>query len=348
MAALSWKPLSTRSDLFDRRDRRGRIQSQRDLRGHRRGLPARQHFLWRRRVQATDGGQTWTNVGLKDTRHIGAVMVDPRNPDIVLVAALGHAYGPNAERGVFRTTDGGKTWEKVLYKDDNTGAIDVAFDPHNSNMVFAALWQIRRTPWSFNSGGPGSGLYRSTDGGNTWKQLEGNGLPEGVLGRIGVSVSGADSNRVYALDRGQGGRPLSLRRWRRNLDARQRRRALPAARLVLHPHLCRPQGSGHGLRAEHRRVPLDRRRQDLQAAAGAAWRSSRAVDRSHESEAHDQRQRWRRHDLRGRRQDLDARRTTSRRRSSITSPPTTTFPTTCTARSRTTAPSASPAGATMA
>ncbi len=149
--------------------------------------------------KSTDAGLTWKNVGLKDSRHIGAVIIDPSNPDIALVAALGHAWGPNAERGVFRTADGGKTWQKVLYKDDDTGAIDVVFDPHNSSVVYAALWQVRRQPWYFNSGGPGSGLYKSVDGGLTWKQLQGNGLPEGILGRIGIAVSGADSNRVYAL-----------------------------------------------------------------------------------------------------------------------------------------------------
>ncbi|HVP56371.1 MAG TPA: glycosyl hydrolase [Candidatus Eisenbacteria bacterium] len=149
--------------------------------------------------KSTDAGHTWTNVGLNDSRHIGAVIIDPRNPEIVLVAALGHAWGPNTERGVFRTADGGKTWQKVLYKDENTGAIDVVFDPKNSSIVYAALWQVRRQPWYFNSGGPGSGLYKSTDGGLSWKQLTGHGLPEGELGRIGVSVSGADSNRVYAI-----------------------------------------------------------------------------------------------------------------------------------------------------
>ena len=149
--------------------------------------------------KSTDAGHTWTNIGLKDSRHIGAVIIDPRNPDIVLVAALGHAWGPNQERGVFRTADGGKTWQKVLYKDENTGAIDVVFDPRNSSIVYAALYQVRRQPWTFTSGGPGSGLYKSVDGGLTWKQLQGHGLPGGELGRIGVAVSGADSNRVYAL-----------------------------------------------------------------------------------------------------------------------------------------------------
>jgi len=107
-----------------------------------------------------DGGKTWKNVGLHDSRAIGKVIVNPTNPDIAFVAALGHPYGPNPERGIFRTLDGGKTWEKVLYKDDNTGGIDVAFDPRNSNVLFAALWQVRRAPWNLSSGGPGSGLYR--------------------------------------------------------------------------------------------------------------------------------------------------------------------------------------------
>src|SRR2546430_6767920 len=149
--------------------------------------------------KSVDAGKNWKNIGLRDTRQIGALIVHPNNPDIVLVAALGHAFGPNPERGIFRTSDGGKTWAKVLSKDENTGGIDVVFDPHNPNVVFASLWQARRQPWFFSSGGPGSGLYKSEDNGVTWKQLTGNGLPDGVLGRIGISISGADSNRVYAI-----------------------------------------------------------------------------------------------------------------------------------------------------
>jgi len=149
--------------------------------------------------KTVDGGKNWKNVGLKDSRNIGAVIVHPENPDIAFVAALGHVFGPNQERGIFRTTDGGKTWTKVLSKDENTGGIDIVFDPNNPNTLFAALWQMRRQPWFFSSGGPGSGLYRSIDGGTTWQQLQGNGLPDGILGRIGVSVSGADSNRIYAI-----------------------------------------------------------------------------------------------------------------------------------------------------
>ena len=149
--------------------------------------------------KSVDGGKTWKNVGLKDTRHIGAVIIDPRNPNIVFVAALGHAYGPNEERGVFRTTDGGATWQKVLYKDPKTGAIDVVFDPKNSSTLFASLWEVSRTPWGLSSGGPGSGLYKSTDGGASWTRIEGHGLPSGIMGRIGITVSGADSSRVYAM-----------------------------------------------------------------------------------------------------------------------------------------------------
>jgi photosystem II stability/assembly factor-like uncharacterized protein len=148
--------------------------------------------------KSLDAGKSWKNVGLKDTRAIGKVIVHPRNPDIVFVAALGHPFGPNQERGIFRSLDGGKTWEKVLYRDENTGAIDIAFDPRNPNILFASLWEARRTPWSLSSGGAGSGLYRSTDAGATWKRLEEHGLPKGPYGRIGVAVA-ANSERVYAI-----------------------------------------------------------------------------------------------------------------------------------------------------
>ena len=255
--------------------------------------------------RTSDGGKTWTNVGLKDSRQIGALIVDPNNPDIVLVAALGHAFGPNAERGVFRTTDGGKTWAKVLYKDDQTGAIDVSFDPHNSKIVYAALWQARRQPWNFSSGGPGSGLYRSGDGGVTWTRLSGNGLPGGILGRIHVSVSGADSNRVYAMiEATQGGLFRSDdggTHWRRiNDDGRLSQRAWYFSTI-----LADPKARGHDLCGEHRAFPLDRRRQDLRTSLRAARRSSRTVDRSDQSRPHHRFQRRRRHHQLRRRQELD-------------------------------------------
>ncbi len=148
--------------------------------------------------KSVDAGATWTHIGLEDTRHISKILIDPDDPNTVFVAAIGHAYGPNEQRGVFRSTDGGKTWQKVLYKDDKTGAVDLVFDPHNPHILYAALYQEIRTPWGFTSGGPGGGIYKSIDGGTKWTQLTGNGLPDGIYGRIGLAV-GADSSRVYAL-----------------------------------------------------------------------------------------------------------------------------------------------------
>ncbi len=149
--------------------------------------------------KSVDAGKTWTHIGLEDTRQIGKVLIDPKDPNTVYVAALGHQYGPNAERGVFKTTDGGATWVKVLYRDPNIGAIDLDMDPSDSNVIFAALWSTRRPPWSVYppSNGPGGGLFKSTDGGKSWSQIEGHGFPAST-GRIGVSVSPADHSRVYA------------------------------------------------------------------------------------------------------------------------------------------------------
>ncbi|MGH7911615.1 MAG: WD40/YVTN/BNR-like repeat-containing protein, partial [Candidatus Dormibacteraceae bacterium] len=149
---------------------------------------------------STDGGRTWRRLGLADSRHIGRIRIDPRNEDVFYVAALGHAFGPNAERGVYRSRDGGRTFERVLFVDEDTGAIDLSMDPLNPLVLYAATWQVRRTPHSLTSGGPGSGLYKTGDGGETWTKIsDREGFPKGVLGRIGVSASGARSGRVYAL-----------------------------------------------------------------------------------------------------------------------------------------------------
>jgi len=149
--------------------------------------------------KSMDAGKTWTLMGLEKTGRIGNVVIDSRNPDIVLACALGHAYGPQPERGVFRTTDGGRNWEKVLFVDENTGCSDMAMDPNNSRILFAGMWQLEIHTWGRTSGGPGSGLFKSTDGGATWKRLEGHGLPKTPVGRIAVRVAPRDSNRVYAL-----------------------------------------------------------------------------------------------------------------------------------------------------
>ena len=149
--------------------------------------------------KSIDAGKTWTHIGLEDSRHIAKILIDPQNPNLVYVAALGHAFGPNEERGVFRTTDGGKTWQKVLYKDDKSGAVDLEFAGGNSHVLYAALYQVIRKPWDIVSGGPGSGLYKSMDGGSTWHQITGHGFPDVLLGKIGIATSAADPERVYAL-----------------------------------------------------------------------------------------------------------------------------------------------------
>jgi photosystem II stability/assembly factor-like uncharacterized protein len=148
--------------------------------------------------KTTDGGKTWKNVGLADTRQICRLRVHPQNPDLVYVAALGHVWGPNADRGIFRSKDGGKSWQKVLFVSENTGASDLVMDPSNPRVLYAGFWQVRRRPWELVSGGPEGGVWKTADGGDTWKKLEG-GLPEEVVGKIGVAISPARSDRVWAL-----------------------------------------------------------------------------------------------------------------------------------------------------
>jgi len=157
--------------------------------------------------KSTDAGKTWMHLGLDDTRQIGKVAVDPRNPDIVFVAALGHVYGANPDRGVYRSRDGGATWQKVLFKNNDVGAIDLAIDPADSQTIYASLWNTRRPPWSIYppSYGPGSGVYKSTDGGSNWQQLT-RGLPTDGVGRIGLAIAPANRARVYAIvDAKEGG-----------------------------------------------------------------------------------------------------------------------------------------------
>jgi photosystem II stability/assembly factor-like uncharacterized protein len=150
--------------------------------------------------KSIDAGKTWRHVGLSDSRQIGRVRVHPKNPDLVYVAAMGHLWAPNQERGVFRSKDGGKSWEKVLFRSDKAGAFDLILDPSNPNTIYATVWQVQRTPYSLISGGEGSSIYKSTDGGDTWTDISRNrGLPAGVLGKIGITVSPVNTNRVWAM-----------------------------------------------------------------------------------------------------------------------------------------------------
>ena len=150
--------------------------------------------------RSTDGGQTWSHRGLRDTQFIARIRIHPDDPDLVYVAALGHVYGQNEERGVFRTTDGGESWEKILSISDRAGAVDLSMDPNDPAVIYAATWEAWRTPWSLNSGGPGSKLFKTTDGGDTWTEITRNpGLPTGIIGKIGVAVSPVDPDRVWAI-----------------------------------------------------------------------------------------------------------------------------------------------------
>ncbi len=162
--------------------------------GNIRGNVAKGNGIYR----STDGGETWRHVWTGEGQ-IGALAIDPRDADVAFAAVLGSPFGPSPDRGIYRTTDGGVSWTKVLFVDNDTGASDVSLDPANPRIVFAGMWQARRTPWSLTSGGPGSGLYLSRDGGTTWKHIQGEGLPDGIWGKVGVRVAPSDPARVYAL-----------------------------------------------------------------------------------------------------------------------------------------------------
>jgi len=148
--------------------------------------------------KSTDAGKTWKNVGLEKTYQISRVRVHPRNPDLVYVAAQGHVWSSNPERGVYRSKDGGRTWDRVLFVSEKTGACDLAMDPSNPRILYAGMWQVYRKPWTLESGGTESGLYRTTDGGDTWKKLT-EGLPDGIVGISGVAISPARPERVWAI-----------------------------------------------------------------------------------------------------------------------------------------------------
>lgn len=184
--------------------------------------------------KSLDAGRTWRHLGLKESRHVGRIIIHPTNPDIVYIAAMGHLWGSNAERGVFRTVDGGLTWEKVLYINEHTGAVDLVMDPQDSQTLIAATYQRQRKAWGFNGGGPGSGLWRTNDGGKTWTKLT-KGLPAGDKGRIGLDIYRRDGRIVYAVvesdpQRGAawGGSHGDRRENRRNLPKRGSRRHMGA------------------------------------------------------------------------------------------------------------------------
>ncbi|MCC6783631.1 MAG: glycosyl hydrolase [Planctomycetes bacterium] len=193
--------------------------------------------VWR----STDGGRSWQHVGLADTRQIGRVRAHPRDPDCAWVAAIGHLYGPNEERGVFRTRDGGRSWQRVLFVDADTGAVDLLLDPGNPRIVYATTWRVRRSPWSLESGGAGSGLWKSLDGGDTWRELTRNeGLPAGTIGICGIAVSPSNPDNLYAQIEAEDGGLFRSRdagkTWTKVDDDRERRqRAWYYTRVVADP-----------------------------------------------------------------------------------------------------------------
>jgi photosystem II stability/assembly factor-like uncharacterized protein len=191
--------------------------------------------------KSTDAGKTWKRIGLEDTRQIPRIRVHPKNPDLVYVAALGHVWGPNDQRGVFRSKDGGKTWERILHRGNKAGAIDLILDPTNANIIYAGFWEVYRKPWTLESGGPGSGIFKSTDGGDTWTELTRNpGLPKGMIGKVGITVSPANPDRVWAIVEAEDGGVFRSdnggQNWTRvNEERRLRQRAWYYTRIYADP-----------------------------------------------------------------------------------------------------------------
>ncbi len=231
--------------------------------------------------KTTDDGKTWTHVGIEKAGQISRVRVHPTNPDIVYAAVLGHAFGPSADRGVFKSTDGGKTWRKVLFRNDSTGAADLIMDPTNPDVLYASLWQAGRKPWQLVSGGAGSGLFKSTDAGEHWTELTKNaGMPSGLIGKIGIAVSAAKPMRITTIiENGAAGGVYRSEdggaTWRYiNGDHKLRERAW-----YYYDDLRRREERGRAVRAERRAVQEHRRRRHVALAAGAARRQSRFLGR---------------------------------------------------------------------
>ncbi len=193
--------------------------------------------------KSTDGGKTWKHSGLGGVQAVARVRVDPMNPDLVYVAAFGKPYAPSRERGIYRSKDGGKNWERVLFRNDSTAAVDLSIDPRNPNVLYASLWQAYRTPWTSSSGGAGSGLFKSIDGGDTWTELTRNpGMPKGLIGKIGVTASGAAPNRVWAIVENDSGGVFRSddagATWKRvNYERKLRQRAFYYSRIYADPKL---------------------------------------------------------------------------------------------------------------
>ncbi len=202
-----------------------------------RGNVSSGYGMWK----SVDAGKTWTHIGLDESRHIARIRIHPRNPDVVLAAVMGNLYKPHAQRGVFKSTDGGKTWRKVLFVNDEVGSVDLTFDPNNPRILYASTWRIKRTPYSLESGGEGSGLWKSTDSGETWENISRNeGLPKGTLGIIGVTVSPVNSDRVWAIVEAKDGGVFRSedggKTWRKtNSDRSLRQRAWYYSRIYADP-----------------------------------------------------------------------------------------------------------------
>lgn len=191
--------------------------------------------------KSTDRGATWQNLGFEASQHITRIVIHPRDPDVVYAAVLGHLYGPSEERGVYRSTDGGENWERVLFANADAGAVEMCMDPSNPRILFASTWRVRRTPWSLSSGGEGSSIWKTTDGGDSWEEIIGNeGMPEGTIGISGVSVSAADPRRVYAIIEAEEGGVFRSddggETWRRiNTERKLRQRAWYYSRIFADP-----------------------------------------------------------------------------------------------------------------